>query len=86
MYGWLTQHQSIHSGEKPFECNTHGKSFRLSSDLKVYERIHTGEKPDEYEDCGKVYMCSRECIMHPFYNTEKECGNAFRYGSVPIRH
>ena len=63
---------SIIPSERALECNKCGKSLRLSSSLKVYQKIHTGEKHYECKDCGKAYICSRECIVsHCIYNTEK---------------
>ena len=50
--------------EKPFQCKTCAKSFKLKQTLKVHERIHTGEKPFQCKMCKRCFSQSSSLRLH----------------------
>ena len=48
----------IHTGAKPYECNTCCKDFSQISNFKRHVKIHTGEKPYELIHVVKPFLKS----------------------------
>ncbi|MED6249568.1 hypothetical protein ATANTOWER_016208 [Ataeniobius toweri] len=61
---YLTKHQRVHSGGKPFICPTCGKSLKNKLSLVVHMRSHTGEKPFPCGTCGRRFAHQISLSLH----------------------
>jgi uncharacterized Zn-finger protein len=65
----LLIHERIHTGEKPFECDSCKKTFTTSSGLVRHKRIHTGDKPYVCYICNKSFNQSYDLDKHKRIHT-----------------
>ena len=72
-----------YSKERPYTCNTCGKTFKQQGHLTAHQRVHTGEKPYKCTICGKTFTQHENLTRHQLVHTGVKsyvcntCGNAF---------
>ena len=60
----LLQHQTSHTGEKPYQCNWCDQYFSRKSTLVIHQRIHTGEILYQCDKCDKCFSQKIGLIRH----------------------
>lgn len=62
----LTNHITIHTGEKRHKCPDCGKAFASQANMHQHRRVHTGAKPCKcyIEGCDRAYMFKVDLKRH----------------------
>ncbi|KAH6942657.1 hypothetical protein HPB50_008980 [Hyalomma asiaticum] len=88
----LTEHQTIHSGEKPHACPTCGETFRVKSYLAIHQRVHSGDRPYVCDVCGQTYLTKSHLnVHHRMHSGERRyaclvCGQMYIRKSHLVAH
>ncbi|KAJ3007180.1 UNVERIFIED_CONTAM: hypothetical protein HDU68_003664 [Siphonaria sp. JEL0065] len=80
------QHSFIHSGERPFKCESCEAAFTRKEDLKTHVFTHTGERPLKCHLCDAAFAHAKSLKMHimghtgerPFLCQELGCTLGFK--------
>eukprot|EP00092_Neocalanus_flemingeri_P052217 GFUD01060966.1.p1 GENE.GFUD01060966.1~~GFUD01060966.1.p1 ORF type:complete len:493 (-),score=116.60 GFUD01060966.1:254-1732(-) len=88
----LKDHEKIHSGELPFQCNLCGHRFLKMKSLNSHKKVHLGIKPHVCDICEKAFIRKDQLQVHrSVHSGEKSflcvtCGTSYTRQTHLIEH
>lgn len=87
----LTQHEHVHTGEKPLLCSECGKGFMTLTNLKQHQKVHKKAEPCTCSHCGKQFQRKDLLKAHMVCHTDNcfscsSCGKKFYQITCLKRH
>ena len=58
------RHQSIHNGERPFECDQYDRMISLIVTFVNHQRIYSGEMPYKCNQCDGRFSQRSSLVSH----------------------
>lgn len=91
-FRYMQAHAVIHTGDKPFECDTCQKRFNNKANLNKHKLIHANKRPFVCNICGHTYRQSYDLKRHMTTHSEakdhacEQCGKTFARRTYLQRH
>ena len=88
----LKTHQTIHSGNLPFQCNLCGHRFVKMKSLNSHKKVHLGIKPHGCAVCDKAFIRKDQLQVHMSVHSKEKsflcvtCGTSYTRQTHLIEH